>query len=97
MGPTLPGRDRIGVRELRNQVAGVLRRARSGEQIIVTVDGAPVAQLGPVEAAGRPDLDDLIATGQIRAPQRERPRPPDPMARPVDVRLDQLLDELRGR
>jgi prevent-host-death family protein len=41
-------------RELRNNVSDVLRRAEAGERIIVTVDGRPVAELGPV--SGRREL-----------------------------------------
>lgn len=37
----------IPQKELRNNVAEVLRRAEAGEEIIVTVAGRPVAQLGP--------------------------------------------------
>jgi prevent-host-death family protein len=36
-------------KELRHDVAGVLRRAEGGERIAVTVSGRPVAQLGPLE------------------------------------------------
>lgn len=35
-------------RELRNNVADVLRRAEAGEELTITVSGRPVAQLGPV-------------------------------------------------
>jgi prevent-host-death family protein len=38
----------IPQRELRNNVSEVLRRAEAGERIVVTVDGRPVAELGPV-------------------------------------------------
>jgi prevent-host-death family protein len=38
----------IPQRELRNRSGEVLRRAEAGEQITITVDGRPVAQLGPV-------------------------------------------------
>ncbi len=38
----------IPQKELRNDVAGVLRRAQDGEQFTVTVAGRPVAELGPV-------------------------------------------------
>jgi prevent-host-death family protein len=38
----------IPQRELRNNVGEVLRRAEAGERIVVTVDGRPVAELGPV-------------------------------------------------
>lgn len=38
----------IPQKELRNQVGEILRRAEGGEEIVVTVSGRPVAQLGPV-------------------------------------------------
>jgi prevent-host-death family protein len=41
----------IPQRELRNNVGEVLRRAEAGERIIVTVDGRPVAELGPVSGS----------------------------------------------
>jgi prevent-host-death family protein len=37
----------IPQKELRNNVAEVLRRAEAGEQFIITVAGRPVAELGP--------------------------------------------------
>ncbi len=89
--------DRVGVRELRNQVAAVIRRAGSGERIVVTVDGEPVAQLGPLEPVGQPTIDDLAAAGLLRLPGRtDRPDPPEPFAVPVDVRMPNVIAELRG-
>lgn len=41
----------IPQRELRNNVSEVLRRAEAGERIVVTVDGRPVAELGPVSGS----------------------------------------------
>lgn len=38
----------IPLRELRNNVSNVLRRAESGERFRVTVGGRPVAELGPL-------------------------------------------------
>jgi prevent-host-death family protein len=38
----------IPQKELRNNVADVLRRAEAGEEITVTVAGRPVARLGPI-------------------------------------------------
>jgi prevent-host-death family protein len=35
-------------RELRTRSGEVLRRAEAGEELTITVDGRPVAQLGPV-------------------------------------------------
>lgn len=37
--------------KLRNDIAGVLRRAEQGERFTVTVAGRPVAQLGPLPGA----------------------------------------------
>ena len=41
---------RIASRELRNDTAGVIRRAASGEQVEITVNGEPVAELIPIRA-----------------------------------------------
>lgn len=37
-----------GLRELRQQASDLVRQAEAGETIIVTINGRPVAQLGPV-------------------------------------------------
>lgn len=37
----------IPQKELRNNVAEVLRRAEAGEELTITVSGRPVAELGP--------------------------------------------------
>lgn len=93
--------ERIGVRELRANVASLVRRAAAGERITVTVDGVPAAQLGPLEPAGGPEgltLDDLIAAGLAQPPgRRDRPTDAAPEDVPVDARPDRVLDELRGR
>ena len=75
----------------------MVRRAGAGERIIVTVDGAPVAQLGPLEPSAAPTRDDLAAAGLVRLPGRaDRPPPPGPAPVPVDVRADAVIAELRG-
>ncbi len=38
----------IPVRKLRNDVSSVLRRAEAGERMRVTVNGRPVAEIGPL-------------------------------------------------
>ena len=54
----------IPQRELRNQAGAVLRRAEQGERFTITVDGRPVAELGPLpgaqEAATLADLATII-------------------------------------
>ena len=90
--------ERVGIRELRNNVAAVVRRASRGERVVVTVDGAPVAQLGPLEATPGLTLDDLVAAGLVAPPgRRDRPSAPEIEDAAVDVRPDGVLDELRGR
>jgi prevent-host-death family protein len=88
----------IGVRELRNQVAAVIRRASAGERLVVTVDGHPMAQIGPLASPGAPTLADLAAGGLIEPPRTPTPpTAPEPEDLPVDVRIDLVLRDLRGR
>ena len=87
----------IGTRALRANLAGALRQVAAGERLVITVDGRPVAQLGPIEAAGAPTLTDLAASGLVDPPRRTRPTAvPDPADPAVDVRLDRVLTEVRG-
>lgn len=55
----------IPQRELRNSVSDVLRRAEDGERFTITVDGRPVAELGPLSRprrlAGGAELAQIIA------------------------------------
>ncbi len=91
--------ERLGVRELRNHVASALRRAEGGERLIITADGRPVAQLGPLtpnqEGA---TLWDLAGAGLVEPPRRhDRPSAPAPLPVAADLRVDRLLDQVRGR
>lgn len=55
----------IPQKELRNNVADVLRRAEAGEEFTITVAGRPVARLGPERRrqwVGGPDLARVWAT-----------------------------------
>lgn len=56
----------IPQKELRNNVAEVLRRAEAGEQFTITVAGRPVAQLGP--AAKRRWVDGATLKDVFRTP-----------------------------
>ena len=47
----------IPQRELRNNIASVLRAAESGESFTITVRGQPVARLVPPGTSGRPQVD----------------------------------------
>jgi prevent-host-death family protein len=87
----------IGTRELRANLAAALRQVGVGERLVITVDGRPVAQLGPLEPAGSPTLADLAASGLVDPPRRAQPTEPPRAADPaVDVRIDRVLAEVRG-
>ena len=90
--------DAIGIRQLRSQLAAVVRRAAQGDRLVVTVDGVALAQLGPLQMeAGAVSLHDLAAAGLVEPP-RSAPSPvPDGANPPVDVRLDRVLEQVRGR
>ena len=89
----------IGIRELRSTLASAVRDAAAGERIVITVSGQPVAALGPLEpVAGPASLADLAAAGLVTPPRRhDRPTAEEAVDLPVDIRLERVLDELRGR
>lgn len=91
--------DSVGIRQLRAEVASQVRRAGAGERLVITVDGRPVAQLGPLEApSGQQSLADLAALGRL-VPARRTDRPEPEFALPLwaGTRIDQLVREVRGR
>jgi prevent-host-death family protein len=79
--PTIPQK------ELRNNVAEVLRRAEAGEQFTITVSGRAVAELGP--AAKRtwvsgPPLERVFATPAPRSLAEDLERFPADVADPFE-------------
>lgn len=88
--------EQIGIRDLRADLARAVRQAGAGERLVVTVDGRPVAQLAPLDGAGEPTLDALAAAGLLEPPRRDRPEAPTGIDAAIDVRLDRVLDEVRG-
>ena len=74
--------ERIGIRELRNHTSSAIRRAMAGERIVITIDGVPAAQLGPLNAGHHPaSIADLIAAGLLEGPRATSPpAPPRPLA-----------------
>lgn len=59
----------IPQKELRNDIAAVLRRAEGGEQFTITVAGRPVAQLGPAAKRRWASGSDLRAVFETPAPE----------------------------
>lgn len=87
----------IGMRELRGSLATFLRRAQSGERIVVTSGGRPAAQLGPVSGDDTGmSLADLVARGLVEAPRRRGDFVPvDPLLLYAGARIDRALSEVR--
>ncbi len=89
----------VGMRELRSNLASLARRAQNGERVVVTVDGEPIAQLGPVDPSNAEvTIADLAARGLLIPARRDdRPQPSAVLPLWAGTRIDQLLREVRGR
>jgi prevent-host-death family protein len=78
----------IAQRELRNQSGEVLRQAEAGQQFTITVDGRPVAVLGPYQKRQWVPKEDLL--------KALRGLPPDlsllEELREMDGSVDELTD-----
>jgi prevent-host-death family protein len=57
--------DRVGIRELRQDLSRYLRRVRKGERLVVTERGRPLAVLSPWAEEGNV-IDQLVAAGRLR-------------------------------
>ena len=90
--------ERIPIRQLRNSASRVVARAKAGERIVITVDGVPAAEIGPVRRTDeRMTLEELIAAGRVRPAERSGPHrpPPEPLKLPEGVNSLDILNELR--
>lgn len=88
----------IGVRELRRELATMIRRAATGQRVTVSVAGRPTAVIGPVEdAANVTSAASLVAAGLLVPPRRsDEAREAAPIPVWSGVRLDRALREVRG-
>jgi prevent-host-death family protein len=92
------GMERIGIRELRNHASRVVRRARAGERIVITVDGVPAAQVVPLDAVlVERSIDDLVAAGLVLAPRTSVRHEVRPIRVPGPRTSTEVLEELRER
>src|SRR3990172_1403449 len=73
--------ERVGIRELRQNLSRHLRRVRAGERLVVTERGRPVAVLAPWADETDP-LDRLVAAGRARR-GRGNLLAVEPLTRPV--------------
>jgi prevent-host-death family protein len=78
----------IGVRDLRNRTARVIAAVKSGERVVLTVNGEPTADIVPHGERSR-----WLAGGQLREQLRTRAADPA-LGRELDELAGQTLDEL---
>lgn len=65
----------VGIRELKNGLSSYIERVRTGEEVIVTDRGRPVARLSAIDAPSA-RLADLVAAGVVRPPSSPRRHEP---------------------
>jgi prevent-host-death family protein len=88
----------VEIRELKKHLSSYLRLVRSGETIVVTDRGEPIAELRPpVEATKYPLLNDLARKGAVRLGGPNNPALyPSMEGALTRAEIEQLLDEERG-
>lgn len=87
----------VGIRDLRADVAALVRRAGAGEHVIISVAGRPIAHLGPIGTYdGQVRMEDLVAAGRVVPARRAGTySPPAPVPMWHTSRIDRLLEEVR--
>ena len=89
--------NRVGVRELRQNLSVYLDRVKGGETLEVTEHGRPVARLGPNPPPSLSILDQMIADGRATPAtfdhRRLPPPPPDPT--PGEPTLSEIILAMR--
>jgi prevent-host-death family protein len=79
----------VGIRELRADLSRWVKRARAGEEVVVTDRGKPVARLVAVD--GERKIDRLIREGVVRP----APRPwKGPLPKPIKIEGVESLSEI---
>ena len=81
--------NRVGVRELRQNLSVYLRKVKRGQHFEVTDRGRPVALLGPLPDA-KSSLDLLIASGRV-VPATRKLSDLEPLRGPVSTALSDAL------
>ncbi len=69
--------EKVGIRELRQNLSRYVARTVRGESFEVTDRGRPVGRLVP-PSTGDPWLDELVAEGLVRPAQRRSAMLPEP-------------------
>ena len=91
-------RDRVGVRELRQNLSVYLTRVKAGETLDVTERGEPVAQLTPRPKEPISTLDQMIADGRATPATHDHRTTPPPPPSPPDYdgpSISEILRQMR--
>lgn len=89
-----------GVADLKARLANYLKQVKSGNEILITDRGLPVAKLVPIDAAQKQDSrrQRLAAGGLLRLGKRRMPRSLlEPPKGPADIGKDVLSALLSER
>jgi prevent-host-death family protein len=79
----------VGIRALKQNASAVVAEAASGETVVITDHGRPVAQLSPISAS---PLERMVAAGRARPPKSALRDLPEPSPGPE---LSAALAQLR--
>lgn len=91
-----PKPERVGIRELRQNLSVYLRRVREdGRSYEVTERGEPVARLTPLEDRPRSLIEQMIADGRITPATRRWEDLPPPIELSAGRPLSEVLQEMR--
>ena len=97
MSPMEPKPERVGIRELRQNLSVYVRHVREeGRAYEVTERGEPVARLTPLESRPTSHIEQMIADGRITPATREWSELPEPVRLPPDgPTLSEVLQQMR--
>jgi prevent-host-death family protein len=88
--------ERVGIRELRQNLSVYVKRVREeGRAYEVTERGEPVARLTPLDDRPRSTLERMIADGRATRAKRAWTDIPPPIRLPPARSLSEVLQELR--
>jgi prevent-host-death family protein len=87
--------DRVGVRELRQNLSKYLRRVLSGETLEVTDRGRAVAVLAPLPAEATA-IDRLAALGMLRRARLDLAKLGPPLDCPLEISISEALEEQKA-
>ena len=90
--------DRVTIRQLRNDVSRIVRRASAGERLVITSNGVAVAEIRPLEKrSAERTIEELIEAGLVNPPRtRAKPKPARPIRFSGAKTTDEILREHRS-